>query len=176
MVPPHGGRAEKSLRGAPDHCRLDRAQQVHRAPGLSNTRAQRSRRQHPTGYALLHYLGLMSWVLAPLDAESSKLTTFITPWGAYRFRRNVMGLISAGDEHNRRGDEALAGLDNVQKVVEDVIIYDTDLDTHAYVHRVHKVIRRCSGNGITLRPGKFVFGAPSCKLLGLQSLCRRLQG
>ena len=45
----------------------------------------------------------------PLDAESSKLTTFITPWGAYRFRRNVMGLISAGDEHNRRGDEALAG-------------------------------------------------------------------
>ena len=29
----------------------------------------------------------------PLDEESSKLTTFITPWGAYRFRRNVMGLI-----------------------------------------------------------------------------------
>ena len=86
----------------------------------------------------------------PLDAESSKLTTFITPWGAYRFRRNVMGLISAGDEHNRRGDEALAGLDNVQKVVEDVIIYDTDLDTH--VHRVREVIRRCSEHGITPPP------------------------
>ena len=59
----------------------------------------------------------MSRVLADTpgrDADSSKLTTFITPWGAYHFRRNVMGLISAGDEHNRRGDEALAGLDNIQ--------------------------------------------------------------
>ena len=32
----------------------------------------------------------------PLDEASSKLTTSITPWGAYRLRRNVMGLISAG--------------------------------------------------------------------------------
>ena len=102
----------------------------------------------------------------PLDAESSKLTTFITPWGAYRFRRNVMGLISAGNEHNRRGDEALAGLDNVQKVVEDVIIYDTDLDTH--VHRVREVIRRCSEHGITLHPGKFIFGAPSASYCGFK--------
>ena len=66
----------------------------------------------------------------PLDKESSALTTFITPWGAYRFLRNVMGLVSAGDEHNRRGDDALAGLDNVQKVVEDVIVYDADFATH----------------------------------------------
>ena len=44
----------------------------------------------------------------PRDEACSKLTTFITPWGAYRFRRNAMGLISAGDEHHRRGDEALA--------------------------------------------------------------------
>ena len=41
-----------------------------------------------------------------------------------------MGLISAGDEHNRRGDEALAGLENVQKVVEDVLINDTNLEAH----------------------------------------------
>ena len=102
----------------------------------------------------------------PLDAESSRLTTFITHWGAYRFRRNVMGLISAGDEHNRRGDEALAGLGNVQKVVENVIIYDTDLDTH--LHRVCEVIRRCFELGITLHPGKFVFGAPSASYCGFK--------
>ena len=66
----------------------------------------------------------------PLDEASSKLTTFITPWGAYCFRRNVMGLISAGNEHNRRGDEVLMGLENVLKVVEDVLVYDTDLEAH----------------------------------------------
>ena len=43
----------------------------------------------------------------PLDPESSALTTVLTPWGAYRFKRNPMGLISAGDEHNHRGDLAL---------------------------------------------------------------------
>ena len=102
----------------------------------------------------------------PLDEASSKLTTFITPWGAYRFRRNAMGLISAGDEHNRRGDEALAGLENVQKVVEDVLIYDTNLEAH--VGRVREVIRRCSEHGITLHPGKFVFGMPSVSYCGFK--------
>ena len=102
----------------------------------------------------------------PLDEASSKLTTFITPWGVYHFRRNVMGLISAGDEHNRRGDEALAGLENVQKVVEDVLIYDTDLE--ARVGRVREVIRRCSEHGITLHPGKFVFGMPSVSYCGFK--------
>ena len=81
-----------------------------------------------------------------------------SPWGTYRFRRNVMGQISAGDEHNRRGDEALAGLGKVQKVVEDVLIYDTDLEAH--VGCVREVIRQCSEHGITLHPGKFVFGMP----------------
>ena len=102
----------------------------------------------------------------PLDEESSKLTTFITPWGAYRFRRNVMGLISAGDEHNRRGDEVLAGVDNVRKVVEDVLIYDADWATH--VQRVRDVLRRCAENGITLHPGKFVLGAPTVSYCGFR--------
>ena len=56
-----------------------------------------------------------------------------------------MGLISAGDEHNRRGDEALAGLDQVEKVV-DVFIYDADFES----------------------PRKFVFAEPEV------SYCARL--
>ncbi|QQP40014.1 Transposon Tf2-6 polyprotein, partial [Caligus rogercresseyi] len=31
-----------------------------------------------------------------------------TPWGMFRYLRNAMGLISAGDEFNRRGDDAIA--------------------------------------------------------------------
>ena len=104
----------------------------------------------------------------PLDEESSKLTTFITPWGAYRFRRNVMGLISAGDEHNRRGDKVLAGIGNVRKVVEHTLIFDADWATH--VQRVQHVLRRCAENGITLHPGKFVLGAPMVSYCGFR-LC-----
>ncbi|QQP51822.1 Transposon Tf2-6 polyprotein [Caligus rogercresseyi] len=37
----------------------------------------------------------------------------------FRYLRNAMGLISAGDEFNRRGDDAIAGIPNVKKIVEE---------------------------------------------------------
>ena len=41
-----------------------------------------------------------------------------------------MGLISAGDEHNRCGDEALMGLENVQKLVKNIIVDDRGRSSH----------------------------------------------
>ncbi|UYV63017.1 K02A2.6-like [Cordylochernes scorpioides] len=102
----------------------------------------------------------------PLDEKSKKLTTFITPWGNYRYCRNVMGLCSAGDEHNRRGDEALFGIQNVEKVVEDIIIFDSDYKTH--VQRVRQVISRCQEHGITLNQKKFVFAQPEVDWCGFR--------
>jgi hypothetical protein len=68
--------------------------------------------------------------------------SFITPWGLYRYKRNAMGLINAGDEHNRRGDEALIGLKNVKKIVEDILIYDEDYNTHLKrVKRLYEDVR-----------------------------------
>ncbi len=101
-------------------------------------------------------------------AEDSKaLTTFVTPWGSKRFLRNVMGLISAGDEHNRRGDEALEGLKNVKKIVEDVIIYDTEAGP-AHEGRVREVLRRCQQAGITLGRKKFAYAQPEALWCGYQ--------
>ena len=102
----------------------------------------------------------------PLDEESLKLTTFLTPWGAFRFKRNVMGLISAGDEHNRRGDEALTGIKNMQKVVEDIIIFNDDLPSH--IESVRQVLQRCAEHGITLNKKKFVFGVPETNYCGFK--------
>ena len=34
----------------------------------------------------------------PLDEASSKLSTFMSPWGAFRFKRRVVGLVSVGDD------------------------------------------------------------------------------
>ena len=99
----------------------------------------------------------------PLDDDSTWLTTFMTPWDAYRFKRTVMGLVSAGDEH-RRGDEVFAGFSNLQKVVEDVIVYDTELEAHT--QGVLNVLKLCSENKITLNRRKFVFGAPRASYCG----------
>ncbi len=57
-----------------------------------------------------------------------------------------MALISAGDEHNIRGDRAIEGIENVKKIVEDIVIYDRDYDTH--ISRVEKVLERCQETSI----------------------------
>ena len=67
----------------------------------------------------------------------------------------AMGLSSAGDEHNGRGDEALSGMSNFQKVVEDVLIYNRDIKSH--VNIVREALQRCAAAGITLHEEKFVF-------------------
>ena len=88
----------------------------------------------------------------PLHEESQHLTTFITPWGRYMFRRAPMGLCSTGDEYCRRGDQALQGLKNVQKVVDDSILFDEDLDEH--LKNVRKYLEMCRESGITLNKKK----------------------
>ncbi|QQP34591.1 Transposon Tf2-6 polyprotein [Caligus rogercresseyi] len=99
-----------------------------------------------------------------LDKPSSKIMTFNTPWGMFRYLRNAMGLISAGDEFNRRGDDAIAGIPNVKKIVEDIIIYDKDEDTH--LQRVKEVIQRCDEHGITLGRRKSTIAEPSVTWCG----------
>ncbi len=53
----------------------------------------------------------------PLDEESQNLTTFITPFG---YLRAPYGISSISEHYNRRMDEALAGMQNFRKIVDDV--------------------------------------------------------
>ena len=59
----------------------------------------------------------------PLEEKSQILTTFITPWGRFKFMRGTMGLISTGDEYCRRMDAAFGHLPNLVKVVDDLLCY-----------------------------------------------------
>ncbi|KAK0141090.1 hypothetical protein N1851_021892 [Merluccius polli] len=58
-----------------------------------------------------------------LTTASSKLTTFNTPFGQYRFLRLPFGLISAQDEFQRKIDETYQGLEGVVAIVDDVLKY-----------------------------------------------------
>ena len=106
----------------------------------------------------------MGYFQVPLDEESQALTTFATPWGRYKHLRATMGLSSAGDEYNRRGDLALEGINNMEKIVDDVLLYDEDLSQHE--KRVRTFLERCRAMGITLNPGKFQFAATEVKFGG----------
>ena len=92
----------------------------------------------------------------PLHEDSQHLTTFVTPWGRFKFLRGTMGLNATGDEYNRRSDEAVGDLPNTVKVVDDLLVYEETFEEH--VERVRNMLQRCREHQITLSSGiKFSF-------------------
>ena len=59
---------------------------------------------------------------------------------------------------------ALQGLQNCGKVVDDMLLFDENLQDH-YV-RVHELLQRCRSHGITLNREKFTVAAPSVNYCG----------
>ena len=57
-----------------------------------------------------------------LDEESSKLTTFQTPWGRYRYLRMPFGISPAPEYFQRKLDQNLEGLNGVYKIADDILI------------------------------------------------------
>ena len=91
-----------------------------------------------------------------LDEESKDLTTFITPWGRYRYNRCCMGLASAGDEFVARSDAALEGIPGVQKLVDDILLVADNRDQ--FIERFRQIVERCEKFGITLSAKKIQIG------------------
>ena len=102
----------------------------------------------------------------PIRKEDQDLTTFLTPWGRFRYRRAVMGLTCSGDIYNQRGDQALGDIPRTCKVVDDVIVWDSDYNEH--IKHVWKILQRCDDNGITLNGDKFIFGADRVDFCGYE--------
>ncbi|KAK3849659.1 hypothetical protein Pcinc_043598 [Petrolisthes cinctipes] len=57
----------------------------------------------------------MGYFQVKIAEEDQDLTCFITPWGRYKFKRAPMGLVSSGDEYNRRGDQVLGDIPRTMK-------------------------------------------------------------
>ena len=58
-----------------------------------------------------------------LDHESSKLTTFHTPFGRHCWLRLPFGVSSASEVFQRRIHELIEGLEGVEVVADDFVIY-----------------------------------------------------
>ncbi len=91
-----------------------------------------------------------------LEESSQDLTTFITPFGRFKFLRAPYGICSISEHYNRRMDEAFKEMKNIKKVVDDVLIYDKTWDEH--VDHVRQVLSCCRDKGISLNKDKFCFG------------------
>jgi len=90
-----------------------------------------------------------------LTEESSVLTTFNTPFGRYRFKRLPFGVKSAQDEFQRRIDEVYEGINGVDSIVDDIIVYGETKQEHD--KNVHSMLQRSREKGVRLNPDKVTF-------------------
>ena len=93
----------------------------------------------------------------PLDEKSKELTTFITEWGLFRYRRAPMGLTSSGDEFCSRTDHALAGITGMYKLVDDILVFGST--KNELLKRIGEVFQRCKDHRITLSSSKQQLGS-----------------
>ena len=76
----------------------------------------------------LKFDGLHGYHQIPLCPESQKLTAFLLYCGKFMYKRAAQGLSTSADEWNRRSDLAIAGMKNVLKIVDDVLVFASTLD------------------------------------------------
>ena len=100
----------------------------------------------------------------PLAEDIQLLTTFITPWGRYKFLRGPMGLVSTGDEYCRRTDSSLGRLPRLHRVVDDILAEAPNLTTCYNYARTMWTI--CRDHNITLGKKKFKLAVTKASFAG----------
>jgi hypothetical protein len=103
----------------------------------------------------------------PLYEEDRHLTTFITPWGRYRYKTAPQGYIASGDGYTRRYDEIVTDIPNKTKCIDDVLLWAYYLEESFFFQAV-RWLDVYGRNGITLNPEKFVFGADEVEFAGFE--------
>ncbi|MEL6803878.1 MAG: reverse transcriptase domain-containing protein, partial [Bacteroidota bacterium] len=100
-----------------------------------------------------------------LDEESSKLTTFITPWGRFRYLCFPQGHCSAGDAFNGCVQHIVSKIPRLVRIVDDICIHDESIED-AFWH-AWQVLSVCTDNGIVINQSKFQFCCKEIQFAGL---------
>ena len=102
----------------------------------------------------------------PLDPQSQSLTTFITPFGRFKYLRAPYGISSISEHYDRRMAEAFSGLTGFRRIVDDIVIYDSDATQHA--NHVRAFLQRCAEKQIALNLDKCHFSQTQATFAGFQ--------
>ena len=99
-----------------------------------------------------------------LAEEDRHLTTFITPWGRYRYCTAPQGYIASGDAYMARYDALVVGVMSKTKCIDDALLWSSDI-TETF-HQAVEWLHICAVNGITLNPKKFRFAEDTVEFAG----------
>ncbi|UYV70935.1 K02A2.6-like [Cordylochernes scorpioides] len=100
----------------------------------------------------------------PLSPDCQHLTTFITPFGRYKYCRMPFGISLAPEYFQRVMSKILQGMDGVMCYLDDILIFASDSKTHDRILRL--VLRKLKEAKVTLNKAKCVFGVPRINFLG----------
>lgn len=100
----------------------------------------------------------------PLNDESKKVTTILTPFGRFMYNRLPMGLNCAPEYFSMKFSNLFSDLEGVVIHVDDVLLYTKDRESH---HKLLKeVLFRLHKEGLTINKEKCVFGVEKVTYLG----------
>ena len=98
-----------------------------------------------------------------LDEHSQELTTFITPYGHFCFKRLPFGISSGPEVFHREMTHILSGIPGVICDIDDVLVSGKIQTEHD--ERLRTVLQKMKEAGVTLNE-KCVFATDSMKFLG----------
>ena len=99
-----------------------------------------------------------------LNPESAKLTTFITPFGCYMFKRLPFSISSAPEYFQKRMDKELSGIEGIKCCMEDILVIRRDQAERD--QRLKKVLDRLAERKLTLNLEKCLFSQTRLQYLG----------
>ena len=102
-----------------------------------------------------------------LDEESSKLTTFGTPFGHYRYLRMPMGASLSSDVYQYKVDGHLEGIENCTAIANDIIMYGFKEDGSDHDITVKRVMEKAKSIGMWFNPSKCQFRKKQVKFFGM---------
>ena len=102
----------------------------------------------------------------PLAEEDRKFTTFITPWGKFRYKTCPQGFIASGDAYNARYDSIISDFKDKTKCIDDTLLWSDDLESCFF--RTCEYLTLCSNAGVIFNKKKFQFGEEEVNFLGFR--------
>ena len=100
-----------------------------------------------------------------LSQDSSKLCTFVTPWGKYEYLRLPMGLCNSPDIFQEKMSELMQGLELVKVYIDDLLtISKGTFEDH--LDKLEQVFHRLSTAGLKINAKKSFFAKPELEYLG----------
>ena len=104
----------------------------------------------------------------PLRESDRHLTTFITPFGRYRYTRAPQGFLSSGDGYNRRFDAILSNFQRKERCVDDTVHYDDIESLEQHWWRTIEFLSTTGSAGVVLNPDKFQFAQRTVEWAGFR--------